>query len=157
MNSRKLITNTVLRSTLAITLISVLMIMAIACEDYSEKIQDSNEAARQEGSVASSEKSTRKSTFDLRTGDCYNDQKLTNSEGESVEIDRVEVVPCSTPHDFEVIEMILVDKPSGAPYPGESYFMDVWDEECPLEATFFIFPTRNSWAIDDRVLICLVE
>ncbi len=139
-------------------LAALLMLLVISCEDTEGKIRDANDAARTNSSSLDNQKSTRKSIFDLRVGDCYNDPgRGALDPGESSEVDQVDIVPCSDPHEYEVAELIFIDKPSGAPYPGESYFNDVVEAECPLETNFVLYPLAESWQIDDRVVTCIVN
>ena len=135
-----------------------LILLVISCEDTEGKIRDANDAARTNPSSLDDQNPSRKSSFDLRVGDCYNDSALGALDyGETTDIDRVEIVSCSGPHEYEVVELIFIDKPSGAPYPGESYFEDVHEADCPLETAFYLYPIPESWELDDRVVTCIAE
>jgi Domain of unknown function (DUF4190)/Septum formation len=64
------------------------------------------------------------SVFDLRVGDCVNDLEET-----TVEV-AVEAVPCSQPHDAEVISSFELP---GGDYPGEDSVFRVADRRCSRE------------------------
>ena len=136
-----------------------LMLLVISCEDTEGKIRDANDDARTNTSTLDEQSPTRKSSFDLRVGDCYNDSHLKAIEdGETIDqSEQVKIVSCNDPHDFEVVDLIYVDKPSDAPYPGEAYFNNVWNNDCALESEAFLFPSAETWEVDDRVVTCLVE
>jgi hypothetical protein len=100
------------------------------------------------------------SVFDLRVGDCMNDIEETDAELS------VEVTPCEEPHDAEVISTFgLAD----GDYPGESFIFRAADPRCArgLDALappaggaaepepFYYFPTKESWALDDRRITCV--
>ena len=140
-------------------LMLALMLLVISCEDNEGKIRDANDAAQTNTSTLDEQNPTRKSSFDLRVGDCYNDSELKAFEVDESgdQSERVELVSCDGPHDFEVADLIYVDKPSDAPYPGESYFDNVWNTDCPLESEVFLFPSAGTWEMDHRVVTCLVE
>ena len=136
-----------------------LMLLVISCEDTEGKIRDANDDARTNTSTLDEQSPTRKSSFDLRVGDCYNDSHLKAIEdGETIDqSEQVKIVSCNDPHDFEVVDLIYVDKPSDAPYPGVAYFNNVWNNDCALESELFLFPSAETWEVDDRVVTCLVE
>jgi hypothetical protein len=140
-------------------LMLALMLLVISCEDNEGKIRDANDAAQTNTSTLDEQNPTRKSSFDLRVGDCFNESIIKALEvGESGDQpERVEFVSCNDPHDFEVVDFIYVDKPSDAPYPGEFYFNNVWSTDCPLESEVFLFPSAVTWEMDHRVVTCLVE
>jgi hypothetical protein len=140
-------------------LMLALMLLVISCEDTEGKIRDANDAARTNTSNLDEQNPTRKSSFDLRPGDCFIDSEIKASEdGETGDqSEQVKIVSCNGPHDFEVVDLIYVDKPSDAPYPGESYFDDIFYEDCSLESEYFLFPSPETWEIDDRVVTCLVQ
>jgi hypothetical protein len=99
--------------------------------------------------------------FSIRVGDCINDP----GEGD---VDRVPVVPCAEPHEFEVFHEFSIQQ---AKYPETAEAMDeLTFEACdPAFRTFVgrsyedsrleytsLQPTKLSWAEGDRVVHCLV-
>ena len=52
----------------------------------------------------------------LRVGDCFN--APSGDEGESVDVDQVEVIPCDQPHENEVFEILELEAAEGEDYPG---------------------------------------
>jgi hypothetical protein len=135
-----------------------LMLLVISCEDTEGKIRDANDAARTNTSNLDEQKPTRKSFLDLRVGDCYNDSKTNSIEvDETLDVSNVEIVSCNGPYDYEVVDLIYVDKPSDAPYPGQAYFDNVWDRDCPIRSTVFIYPYAEGWEAGMRVVTCLAE
>lgn len=138
-------------------LLAVLLISASACDlGDTQKIDDANQAARFSQEQSGPNEPGRISIFDLREGDCYDEpDSLAISDEEIIEVEFVEVVPCSGPHQFEVQRLLFVDQPGGAPYPGTSFFDDMFYRECPFTADFFMFPIPDSWEFGDRVLTCI--
>jgi Domain of unknown function (DUF4190)/Septum formation len=96
------------------------------------------------------------SVFDLRVGDCVNDLEETTMEVS------VDVVPCSQPHDAEIISSF--EFPAGD-YPGEDRIFRVADRRCSrdLDAVagapglepFYFYPTERSWGTGDRQVHCI--
>jgi hypothetical protein len=101
--------------------------------------------------------------FDLGVGDCFNDPDFTG------EIDEVDGVPCSQPHDNEVFATI--DHPGSGAYPGESEILSFASEQCEgevfrqyvgvdyLDSRFFVdalYPTEGSWRFGDRTIVCFL-
>ena len=99
--------------------------------------------------------------FELRVGDCFNDSGTS-------EVRTVEVVPCTTGHDFEVYHEF--ELPDGS-FPGQAAIEQAWVEGCLAEFESFVgvgfdesmldisavFPTEASWGqLDDRVVLCSV-
>ena len=44
--------------------------------------------------------------FDLQTGDCYNDSSTLRADGQLTEVGTVEVVPCTSPHSYQIVAKI---------------------------------------------------
>jgi hypothetical protein len=96
------------------------------------------------------------SVFDLRVGDCVNDVEETTMELS------VEVVPCSQPHDAELISSF--EFPAGD-YPGEDRIFRLADRRCSRELDavadgqglepFYYYPTERSWSSGDRQVNCI--
>jgi len=114
--------------------------------------RDSSGAIVEEGSIGA---------FNVRVGDCFND--VTSFD----EVSSVPGVPCSEPHDNEtyaVFDVGVASYPEGEgmselaftscmerfeAYVGKDY------ESSSLDITT-MFPSEQSWAQDDREVICAV-
>jgi hypothetical protein len=100
----------------------------------------------------------------LQTGDCF--QNPTGSTPAS-EVDDVTAVPCTTPHDAQVIAELPV---AGSAYPGEAAFRTQAESGCQakLKAVvdqskvtstmnlLWIYPEEDAWTDGMRHLSCLV-
>ena len=101
--------------------------------------------------------------FQVRVGDCFDD---SNSDTTG-EITSRPGVPCSEEHDneaFAVIDLIVPGYPEGDTMAGLAYtscmerfeaFVGRDYESSSLEI-YPIYPTPESWAQDDREVICAV-
>ncbi len=102
------------------------------------------------------------SVFDLKVGDCFNDDP---DAGDAVS--SVATVDCSQPHDNEVyFEFSMTD----AAFPGREATTQAAAERCVSEFQGFvglsypesnldifpITPTLESWAEGDRVVYCVL-
>ena len=124
-------------------LIAVVVIVALATDAE----RDPSGRVREAGT---------ESVFDLRVGDCVNDLEETTEVS-------VEVVPCSQPHDAEVISSFELP---GGEYPGEDSIFRVADRRCSRELAavagaqggqpFYFYPTEQSWGTGDRQVNCVV-
>ncbi|MFJ8584945.1 DUF4190 domain-containing protein [Streptomyces sp. NPDC093595] len=113
---------------------------------------------------AADQASRTRSTFDLRTGQCF------DTPGGAVEAETadVEVVPCSAPHDAEVTGSFKLTG-LGEDWPGDEpietaaeercatvnqrYAMDAW--AVPENALLFYYqPSKRSWRLGDRTVSC---
>lgn len=96
---------------------------------------------------------------DLKAGDCY-------SGGRKDEVDLVKVIPCTSPHESQVV--ITFELPDGD-YPGEDEVVEAAERGCtdkgdPLltDKAFdelepsFIYPDSYTWR-GDRTIICVVD
>lgn len=125
---------------------------------------DSPEASAAASPEASSEASTaagvETSVFDIEAGDCF------SASGDSVE--SVLVVPCEDAHIYEAYAVLEHPGGSDDPYPGEEEMVSSSDAACqePFEgyvgrdyqsSEFYIttiYPSEETWAVDDREIIC---
>lgn len=95
----------------------------------------------------------------LKAGDCF-------SGGRTAQIDLVTSIPCSSPHESQVIA--IFDLPDG-PYPGEAKVTAAAEKGCtdrmdPLLTDraysdldpSYIYPDADTWR-GDRSVLCLVE
>ncbi|KAB2351725.1 DUF4190 domain-containing protein [Actinomadura rudentiformis] len=103
----------------------------------------------------------------MRVGDCINDNSgaTTSIEG-PVEVESVKVVPCTTPHDGEVLATFRL---STATLPSESQMSTLAGKGCQQRigsrlsreparrslATSYYFPSVQSWASGDRAITCV--
>ena len=99
--------------------------------------------------------------FEVRVGDCFND---TDSSGE---ISSLPGVPCDEQHDNEayaLIELTIDAYPEGEGMFGLAYESCITrfesyvgkDYESSSLAIFTIYPTRESWAQNEREVVCAV-
>jgi hypothetical protein len=118
------------------------------------------------GSLSSSEReATRKvtekrtvSAFEVRPGHCL------NGLDDATEIRVVEVVPCDRAHEAEVLSGFRLQDGS---YPGLPAVISEADRRCGARLVaaapprrngpepFFLYPTRQSWALGDRIITCI--
>ncbi|WGD36709.1 hypothetical protein [Lysinibacter sp. HNR] len=123
--------------------------------------------------------------FDLREGDCFNDNNAPLSEdsdsiddtitsagyydsNEDDEVTSVYTVPCEQLHDYEVYKNIILE---GSRYPGDDEIDTQADEACWAEFESFVefpyadsefwytyyTPTAEGWRIlQDRTISCII-
>lgn len=98
--------------------------------------------------------------FDVQVGDCLGG---ATAEGE---ISSVEAAPCSEPHAEEIFASVTV---ADGEYPGQealdaeaakcvdefTEFVGMTYDESALEINYMT-PTEESWAVDDREILCTV-
>lgn len=127
-------------------LIAVGVVVAIV----SDAERDPSGNVTREGSV---------SVDDLRTGDCL------KSVRESSALATVPAVPCSQPHQGEVVGEFNL---SGASYPGESEIEVVALENCEAKLTayaadnadevedlYYLYPRNSDWRRGSRTVTCI--
>ena len=100
--------------------------------------------------------------FKIRVGDCFDD-----SSSFADEITSLPGVPCSEPHDNEAYAVVNL---TIATYPKDEVMMELANKSCrdrfesfvgrdyessSLEI-FTIYPTVESWAQNDREVVCAV-
>jgi hypothetical protein len=100
--------------------------------------------------------------FEIRVGDCFNDEAFQSSE-----IEEIPAVPCSEPHDNEVYAAFDL---TGEKWPGEPKVEELADQGClerfaaaigkryddSVLAYTTITPTEGSWdQVDDREVLCV--
>ncbi|WP_165969182.1 DUF4190 domain-containing protein [Actinomadura sp. KC06] len=104
----------------------------------------------------------------MKLGDCINDDSgaTTTATAEPVEVETVKVVPCSGPHDGEVL---AVFKLPGDMLPSENQLRRLAEEGCDKRitskirrdpagaslATSYYYPTLESWTSGDRNVTCV--
>ena len=100
--------------------------------------------------------------FDLQVGDCFDD-----GDAYSDEISTLPAVPCNEPHDNEAYAAFNVSLDS---YPGDIAMWEMANEECynrfesfvgrDYESSrydyFTLHPTSQSWAQNDREVVCAI-
>lgn len=114
--------------------------------------RDSSGAIVEEGSIGA---------FNVQVGDCFDD--VTSFE----EVSSVPGVPCSDPHDNETYAVFDVGVAS---YPEGEGMSELAFESCMAQFEAYVgkdyesssldittmFPSEQSWAQDDREVICAV-
>lgn len=137
----------------------VLLMVGVGAYGFlTQPSQDSTNAIDSAGQV---------DAFDVRLGDCFNDEIWTVTD-EASEINSLNAVPCAQPHDNEIFAVfdleLAVFPESGAmddavnvgclqrfePYVGRDY------DTSSLEISS-LFPTRESWnERGDREVVCFL-
>ena len=87
---------------------------------------------------------------DIRDGDC-----ITSKLPEGIDIESVVIVPCAANWRYRALNSFTVE--DSERYPGESLFGRRAYKECDRRYTNTLFPTADSWALGDRIVICLQE
>ena len=100
--------------------------------------------------------------FNVQVGDCFNDTMSFNDE-----VTSVPGVPCTEPHDNEAFAVFDVDLDG---YPNEDDMGELAYNSCLTRFESFvgneydssvleinmIYPTSESWAQNDREVVCAV-
>ena len=104
------------------------------------------------------------SVFDLEVGDCGDLPDLEVYQS-------VTVLPCDQGHEFEVYAISTFTDAQGSDYPGDEAAAGWADQECYADfATYvgvsweespdltytYLYPTEESWAEDDREILCML-
>lgn len=146
-----------MRRLLTVTLLLLSTGLA-ACSSAPEAARDDSGAVASEGSV---------DALSVKLGDCFK-EPIAPPEGIN-EVAEVVVVPCSSPHQGEVIAGF--DLPDGD-YPGDDAVGTAGNERCTSEFATLIGtpfeesaldvstyqPTESSWEeLDDREVLCVVR
>ncbi|QIS40921.1 septum formation family protein [Clavibacter capsici] len=161
------------RTTLPAALAALLVAAALSgCSPQQIADLIPHDAPRDEkGAVTAS---GRTDVFDLRQGDCIEDQSLVDSvsgedtDGVAQEVTAVRTVPCSDPHDFEAYREVTLT--GGSDYPGSDPVDAQADDACGTAFDSFIGfdyqdsiydytyyqPTAEGWMTGDRIVTCLV-
>jgi hypothetical protein len=117
-----------------------------ASEKQKDDVAAQNRAAEQ-GLPALSTSLGRSSIFELREGDCISDSR-------SGEVATVSKVSCSSAEARYRVSRVFVVTGSGS-YPGLDYFANQYALRCDASAITAITPTKQSWSIGDRTVVCL--
>ncbi|MFT2711755.1 septum formation family protein [Clavibacter sp. Sh2126] len=165
---------TAARRTILPTALAAVLVAAALSGCSPQQIADllPHDAPRDEQGAITASGST--DVFDLRQGDCIEDQSLVDSlssesgNGASQEVHDVRTVPCSDPHDFEAYRDVTLT--GGSDYPGADPVDAQADEACgkgfdsfigfdyqdsAYEYTYYQ-PTAEGWMTGDRTVTCLV-
>lgn len=100
--------------------------------------------------------------FQIRVGDCFDDTGMGDGE-----ISSLPGVPCADPHDNEAYAVFNI---KSASFPGDDEVSEIAYDSCMERFDRFvgkdyqsssldmfpIYPTAESWAQDDREVICAV-
>ena len=134
-------------------LVSTLLLVACTPQSEEERIREFNEAILN-GVTADSDKVGEKVHYSsLRNGHCFNG--FSDPGLETVKIEKVDLVACSSSWQYRVIDSFLVGR-SGI-YPGEEYFDREAFNHCDRHGFLQVFPLRESWDLGDRAVLCLQE
>lgn len=109
--------------------------------------------------------------YALVEGDCFDNNSELPSTPTDVVDALVEEVPCSSPHDAEVVGVLAHPDPPGTAYPGSEAIIAYANTQClpffepfvgiaidfsSLDIAYF-FPLDASWQrLDDRRIVCSV-
>ncbi len=63
-------------------------------------------------------------------------------------------VSCVEPHDAKAVDVWEIPD---SDLPDDSAIDSYFQEQCPLEAESFLYPTQTTWSAGDRSIICLDE
>ena len=85
---------------------------------------------------------------DVVTGDCINSTLPVG-----ISIETVEIVLCSGPWQYKVLDSFEVDDLER--YPGREYFEQQAFERCDRRSEVFLFPFEDLWDSGDREVTCL--
>ena len=85
---------------------------------------------------------------EIQDGDC-----ISSTISAGINIQTVEIVPCSGTWQFKVLNTFNVADSEN--YPGEAFLDEQASEKCSRGTTFILFPTIESWALNDRTISCL--
>jgi hypothetical protein len=83
--------------------------------------------------------------FELQVGDCIVPPDAAADEG--VQLDDVRTVDCAEPHDGEVIAVFDIE---GDAYPGDEALFQQAVEQCPSQASNYLYPSEESWGESGR-------
>lgn len=100
--------------------------------------------------------------FQVRAGDCFDDSGSLDEQ-----ITSLPGVPCAEPHDNEAYAIVSLSLPE---YPDEEVMSSLAFDECMARFEPFVgrdyesstldifsmYPTVESWAADDREVVCAV-
>jgi Domain of unknown function (DUF4328)/Septum formation len=141
-------------ATVAFTLVgaaALVISVAVAAGSLSSSDREATGEVSERGAV---------SVFELRPGDCL------NGLDEAAAIRAVEVVPCEEAHQAEVLSEVRMQ---GGEFPGMAAVTSVAERRCGARVAaaaaprrngpvpFFLHPTRQSWALGDRVITCIAS
>jgi hypothetical protein len=159
------------RITLPTALAAVLIAAALSgCSPQQVADLIPHDAARDDQGAVTASGTT--DVFDLREGDCIEDQSLVDSlsgdDPVSQEVTEVRTVPCSDPHDFEAYADVTLT--GGSDYPGSDPVGSQADDLCGKAFDSFVgfdyedsiydytsyTPTADGWTTGDRGVSCLI-
>ena len=142
---------------LAAALVLMQVFALAACESDAQRVREMNAAERMQTQVASGTLSPSPTltpisaeieTAEVQGGDCIN-----STIAEGTEIETVVIVPCSGSWQYRVLNLSILS--SFRDYPGEDWFSELAYEICDRRSTTFLYPTRDSWALNDKKISCL--
>ena len=138
----------------------VLSLGLAACSSGDEATRDESGAVATQGQL---------DAFAVELGDCIQDPTAGAAPDEEAEVQSIEAVPCSEPHDGEVYHVF--DMPDAEEYPGDDAVLAAVEEGCKGAFPDFVGkayeestldflslqPTEETWnQMDDREIVCIV-
>ena len=121
----------------------VLMLAFGGCDSDADRIRETNEDVPTPTSL-----SAEIGVTEIQDGDC-----ISSTISAGINIQTVEIVPCSGTWQFKVLNTFNVA--DSEHYPGEAFLDEQASEKCSRGTTFILFPTIESWALNDRTISCL--
>jgi Septum formation len=82
----------------------------------------------------------------LEPGDCVEDPG-------SSQFETLKTVSCDAPKSLTVTNSFQIDDQSS--YPSSSEMDDIANEGCSDRASTYVYPSQESWAAGDRLIVCL--
>ena len=121
----------------------VFMLAFGGCDSDGDRIRETNEDIPTPTSL-----SAEIGVTEIQDGDC-----ISSTISAGINIQTVEIVPCSGTWQFKVLNTFNVA--DSEHYPGEAFLDEQASEKCSRGTTFILFPTIESWALNDRTISCL--
>ena len=128
------------------------LLIALGCESDVDRIRKANEAAGGEQPLDLGV-SALINIFDLQDRDCFNAPPV--QEGKEVEVSFVDLVPCSNPWTYRVLDSFVATQDDA--YPGRTYFEQEALRRCSDLYDAIVFPLIEDWVRGDRRVICIQE
>jgi len=147
------------------TVISMLVIfglLLVSCTSDAERIRKANEAAASSDEATTTQSkeviapqatqipnSANISVFEIRDGDCL--QMFVPDAG--AEFEETEIVNCNGNWDYKSLNSFVVEE--DGIYPGDPFFHQQSISQCDRRYSISMFPSKESWALNDRTVSCL--
>ena len=133
-----------------ICLMTLTLFLAVqGCTSDAQNIRATNEAAIAPQATSAPISAEIRWT-EIRDGDC-----ISSELSEGINTESVAIVPCSQGWQYRALNSFAVQEVET--YPGEEFFTQRAYEECDRRYTFLLFPSADSWTLDDRNVTCIQE